>query len=239
MPGNIGLKVESVVATINNSAGGATIAKIVIRDSFGAVVATKSQSVTIPAGDTGTATWALRLGGDGDGGSSGGLTVISDTALSTTTSLINVVIPQTFKNLQAEITSRTTHTGSGGIDFMVMQCNNATIADYWTQYDGFNAGNFYPVDYNGYNYAVLGETCGDDAVANAFGSCTVNVYDYQNTGKLKMWKSSAVGLKVLMQDHTISIAGGVFNSLAAITSLQFFSPFGDMKIGTRITVYGY
>lgn len=68
MPGNVGLAVESVLATINNTAGGVTTAKLTIRDQSGEVIATKPQRDTIPAGDTGTATWALRLGDDGASG---------------------------------------------------------------------------------------------------------------------------------------------------------------------------
>ena len=61
MPGNIRLDVESVVATVNNAAGGDTTAEIVIRDQAGTVIATNAQSEVIPAGDTGTATFALRV----------------------------------------------------------------------------------------------------------------------------------------------------------------------------------
>lgn len=63
MPGNVPLAVESVVATIDNAAGTDTLAKVTVRDSAGVVIATSSQADVIPAGDTGTATFALRLGG--------------------------------------------------------------------------------------------------------------------------------------------------------------------------------
>jgi hypothetical protein len=61
MPGNVALNVESVVATVNNAAGGDTRATLVVRDQSGVVIATKRQGEVIPAGDTGTATFALRL----------------------------------------------------------------------------------------------------------------------------------------------------------------------------------
>ncbi len=69
MPGNIGLAVESVLATINNSAGGVATATLTVRDQSGEVIAKKRLGDTIPAADTGTATWALRLT-DNDGGAS-------------------------------------------------------------------------------------------------------------------------------------------------------------------------
>lgn len=61
MPGTVPLAVSSVVATVDNTAGGDTRATLVIRDQAGEVIATKRQGAVIPAGDTGTATWALRL----------------------------------------------------------------------------------------------------------------------------------------------------------------------------------
>lgn len=55
------LSVESVVAEIDNTGGGDTIAKLIVRDPSGRVIATKTQGDTIPSGDTGSATFALRL----------------------------------------------------------------------------------------------------------------------------------------------------------------------------------
>lgn len=61
MSANPRLDVESVVATIDNSGGGDIQPLLTIRDSSGVVIATKRQVDIIPAGDTGTATFALRL----------------------------------------------------------------------------------------------------------------------------------------------------------------------------------
>lgn len=60
MPASVPLLVESVVATVNNAAGGDTIATLTIKDQSGEVIAEKRQGAVIPAGDTGTATFALR-----------------------------------------------------------------------------------------------------------------------------------------------------------------------------------
>lgn len=54
-------RVESVVAQIDASAAPAVTPTVRVKDKSGAVIATKRQSSTIPAGDTGSATWALRL----------------------------------------------------------------------------------------------------------------------------------------------------------------------------------
>jgi hypothetical protein len=64
VPGNVPVKVESVVATITNGSASAVTPEVTIRDQSGVVIARKAQRVTIPAGDTGTATFALRLDDD-------------------------------------------------------------------------------------------------------------------------------------------------------------------------------
>ena len=66
-----GLDVETVYAAIDTTgAGGAVTAELTITDQSGAVIARKTQGTTIPAGGTGSATWALRL--DDEGSSGGG-----------------------------------------------------------------------------------------------------------------------------------------------------------------------
>jgi hypothetical protein len=64
VPGGVPVKVESVVATVTNGAGVAVTPEVTIRDQSGVVIARKAQRVTIPAGDSGTATFALRLDDD-------------------------------------------------------------------------------------------------------------------------------------------------------------------------------
>ena len=68
MPSNVGIKVQSVVATINNGTASDVTATVVVRDQSGQVIATRRQADVIPSGDVGTATWALRLGDNGGGG---------------------------------------------------------------------------------------------------------------------------------------------------------------------------
>ena len=68
LPDTPGQKVTSVVATVNNGAASGVTPKIVIRDSSGQVIATNTQTDSIPAADTGTATFALRLADKGGGG---------------------------------------------------------------------------------------------------------------------------------------------------------------------------
>lgn len=65
-----GLDLESVYAVIDASAAAAdVIAELTVTDQSGVVIAKRTQGVAIPAGDTGSATWALRL--DDDGSSAG------------------------------------------------------------------------------------------------------------------------------------------------------------------------
>lgn len=68
LPSNMATKVQSVVATVDNAAGGDATAKVTVLDGSGVVIATNTQADPIPAGDTGTATFALRLNDNGAGG---------------------------------------------------------------------------------------------------------------------------------------------------------------------------
>lgn len=72
MPAGAPLVVESVVATINNSAGGDLSATLTIKDQSGEVIAEKRQNELIPAGASGTATWSLRDDDNGGTGTAGG-----------------------------------------------------------------------------------------------------------------------------------------------------------------------
>src|SRR4051794_25929402 len=60
-------RVESVVAHVDNTAGGDTTATLTYADTNGEVIAKRPQGDVIPAGATGTATFALRLSGNSGG----------------------------------------------------------------------------------------------------------------------------------------------------------------------------
>lgn len=64
MPANVVIDVETVVATVTNGSGGGVTPELTIRDPSGEVIATRRQATQIPAADSGTATWALRLTDD-------------------------------------------------------------------------------------------------------------------------------------------------------------------------------
>lgn len=59
--------VESVLVEVDNTGGGDIRPTLAVTTQDGQVIATKRQGETIPAGDTGTATWALRLDDEGLG----------------------------------------------------------------------------------------------------------------------------------------------------------------------------
>lgn len=64
-----GLDLESVYAVIDASLAATDVtAELTITDQSGVVIAKRTQSVTVPSGDTGSATWALRLDDAGAGG---------------------------------------------------------------------------------------------------------------------------------------------------------------------------
>lgn len=63
--------VESVLVEVDASAAGDVRPTLRIAEPSGVVIATKRQGETIPAGDTGSATWALRLDDERPAGGSG------------------------------------------------------------------------------------------------------------------------------------------------------------------------
>lgn len=73
LPGGGKLEVDAVIAQIDNTAGAATHPILFIALPDGSIIAKKPQGSVIPAGDTGTATWALRLTDDVAAAAGGGL----------------------------------------------------------------------------------------------------------------------------------------------------------------------
>jgi hypothetical protein len=71
LPKSTSFKIQSVSASITGAGGAATTAELQIVLPTGEVVAAERQSSSIPAGDTGVATWALRLTGGGSQGPPG------------------------------------------------------------------------------------------------------------------------------------------------------------------------
>lgn len=58
--------IESVLVEVDGTAGPDATPTLFVKTQDGQVIATKRQGEAIPAGDTGTATWALRLTDSGD-----------------------------------------------------------------------------------------------------------------------------------------------------------------------------
>lgn len=65
LPGSVQMRVESVVATVDNGSVVEVTPALTIKDSSGEVMATKTQDDAIPAGDSGTASFALRVDNSG------------------------------------------------------------------------------------------------------------------------------------------------------------------------------
>lgn len=71
LPPDVLQYVQSVVASVDATAAGDVKPTLYVKTGNEVVIAAKRQSEAIPAGDTGLATWALRLDGDGGGGGGG------------------------------------------------------------------------------------------------------------------------------------------------------------------------
>ena len=71
IPGGVDMAVQAVLVNVDASAAGDTTAELQIIEQSGVVIAAKRQADVIPAGGSGSATWALRLD---DGGAGANLT---------------------------------------------------------------------------------------------------------------------------------------------------------------------
>lgn len=232
--------VQSVLVEVDNTAGPDVRPTLSVQTVNGAPIADKRQGEVIPAGDTGRATWALRLTDEGAAtpGGGGGLTLIDDVLLAVDTATVTVAIPNTFRHLQFELSTRSTFGGAGALDLVQFQLNGDGGAHYWTQGFAVNTVTSFYVSYNAAAAAIPGETSNDAAIANAYGACTVKLLDYNSTTRFKQWTSEFSEIKTVMLNHTIGSAGGAWNQLAAVTSVTFSANQGNLKAGSRITVYG-
>lgn len=115
IPPGVNLDVESVYATIDNSGGGDVKPVLSVADQSGVVIAAKRQGETIPAGDTGSATWALRLADEQGSGSGSDFVFLGETVLAAPGRLDVPITNQTFRHLRLEMLVRCTGPGNSNL----------------------------------------------------------------------------------------------------------------------------
>jgi hypothetical protein len=174
----------------------------------------------------------------GGAGAAGSFELISTQVLGSSTSSVTFSsIPSTYKHLQLRIAARATSTGNATALFV--RCNGVSGTSYSTHNlyaAGGGSGAVYAEGYTGLD-AFYRLPIPDDALtANAFGVVFIDFLDYASTVKNKTLRATsgyaASGV------YNTNLVSGAFNSTNAITSLSFTPAAGQLKTGSRFSLYG-
>lgn len=146
-------------------------------------------------------------------------------------------IPSTYSHLQLRITARSNSTGNATALFMkfngVGGTSYATHAIYGT---GGGSGQVYAEGFASLDAFYRLQIPDDGLAANSFGGLLVDVLDYAATTKNKTIRAlttySASGV------YRVAEVSGLFNSTAAVSSLSLTPGAGQLKTGSRFSLYG-
>ena len=148
-------------------------------------------------------------------------------------------IPATYKHLQIRAAIRGTVSATS-FD-VLMRFNGDTGSMYTgTQIYGDGTGT---IDQNGLNGGTASTnaypfyTMGDTGQSNVFGPGILEIIDYANTGKYKVWKSLE-GFDQNGAGGYVLLRAGSYISLNAISSISLTPDSGSFKENTHFALYG-
>ena len=148
-------------------------------------------------------------------------------------------IPATYKHLQIRCLMRGT-TSSNTVDIL-MRFNGDTSSKYTgTQLYGDGSGT---AAHAGLAGGVAGinaypfYTMADTGAANTFGPGVLDIIDYTNTSKYKVWKSLE-GYEASGTDGLILLRQGSYIDTTAISSISLTPDAGSFKENSRFALYG-
>ena len=160
----------------------------------------------------------------------------------TTTDFTFSSIPQTYKYLQIRMMVRSTGSYPGS-DNLYIQYNGDTSANYNNRsFYGYWNGSANAMDYlwndSGVAYIlVLNAMFGGGITANYFTETIIDIYDYSDTNKVKIFDSYYSGSSGDSSSSTMGRTSGSWNSTAAITSVKVYAGTAPAT-GTVISLYG-
>jgi hypothetical protein len=174
----------------------------------------------------------------GGAAAAGAFELISTQVLGSNTSSVTFSsIPSTYKHLQLRVVGRATSTGNATALFV--RCNGVSGTSYSTHNlyaAGGGSGAVYAEGYTGLD-AFYRMPIPDDALtANAFGTVFIDFLDYSVTTKNKTLRAltgyAASGV------YNTNLVSGAFNSTSAISSISLTPGAGQLKTGSRFSLYG-
>ncbi len=160
-------------------------------------------------------------------------TLAADTA-SIDTGLDGVLLPSGYSSLRVLVYARSAAAVNN--DTLELVLNNDTGNNYYSggNYGGNGSGTWIS---NGIAYLSEGGVLiGDSRGANRFSAYELSLPAYSGTN---FKNATGTGLSPRTTTETVSVAfGGVWVSTAAITRLSIVALAGNLKAGSRLTIYG-
>jgi hypothetical protein len=146
-------------------------------------------------------------------------------------------IPQTYTHLQIRVTGRSTVSGTG--DNLYMRFNGDTGSSYRLHQlygDGTSiySGATGSLDTSFFNIALSGST----SASNIFGAGTVDILDYTNTNKNKVFRSLSGSNYNGASLGFVIFRSGLWVNTAAITSITCYPGSGSFAQNSIISLYG-
>jgi hypothetical protein len=144
-------------------------------------------------------------------------------------------IPQNFKHLQLRMSLR--DTAGTAVTSGFLRFNSDAAANYWfTGLNGNGSSVTAPSNSSFGGYLPLGTVPGSTALADCYGNLIVDILDYTSSSKIKTTRSIS-GFDVGTSGQ-VQYSGGLWNSTAAITSIQCGADTAGNAAFTRIDLYG-
>ena len=166
--------------------------------------------------------------------------VAINTSSSNTITIAN--IPQTYSSLYLTLMGSTQATGGAGyVSFYISFNADATSANYRSHAmsgDGSAASSF-PVSGSVLGIRIL-DFVNSTVTSNAQ-PVIIDIYDYANTNKnksIKLISGYSTNNAAVTYPQTLFLAGGIWESNSAITSLTITTSGSNFSIGTVASLYG-
>jgi hypothetical protein len=171
----------------------------------------------------------------GGGGVPGAFEQIETQILGTNTSSVTFSsIPSTYKHLQLRITARATSTGNATALFLRFNGVSGTSYSTHTMYG--TGGSILSEGFASLDAFYRMPIPDDGLAASVFGSLIVDVLDYSLTTKNKTIRTLS-GYTVSGVNN-VSLVSGAFYSTNAVSSLSLTPQAGQLKTGSRFSLYG-
>lgn len=172
----------------------------------------------------------------GGGGGTASIELISSTILTSDQASVAFVVPSGYRDLILRGSVRST-TGGNREDFAMTANSDTGGSKYFRNYGSIVSGAYSVFqDANRGNFPFVWAPSGG-APSEQWGTFEARISDYLMTDRYKNIRCHAETSISSTDNITIDVSGA-WRSTAAITSLQTFMTAGNIKAGSRISLYG-